>query len=317
MTTELWGGPYPLALGNKPPTQTKAWFNTVANQLQVWKWQTQTWEPVSPTVTVGNTPPSPAVLGQLYVDAQPKLWVMVDVWMELTAPVIGIAMLPANNAKLTASFHPPQHPSNGDLWFEPTRQDLSIWTGTGWKLIGTHVERNVRIAYPINTWNAGGNRTQAARAGDLLWIAGMRGIDPLTQKQVPGPGVGGSGDGGKGRIVQTYQNIKTIVESEGLTMFDCLNLFTFLTSAAYIGPTAQFQALPQFWGLGPYPLRTHCVLLQMSGSDTEVEFLGTGAPRGDIVEVTSVFFAGHAGRKHHSEESEALRSIPGVSITRT
>ena len=34
--TELWGGPYPLAVGNIPPKQIKVWFDTVADQATFW-----------------------------------------------------------------------------------------------------------------------------------------------------------------------------------------------------------------------------------------------------------------------------------------
>jgi len=295
----------------------------VSNALLVWNWQTQAWGPVSTTVFVGANPPGPSI-GQLYLDAQPKLWVSVDDWTELTMPIIGGPTVP-NGAPLTASLNPPQNPASGALWFEPTGQNLSTWNGFAWIGIGAAVQRNVRIGHPLGTWNAGGNRTNMARAGDLLYVAGMRGIDPLTQQQVPGPGPAGSHgtippnlatDGGNARMVQTYQNIKTIVEAEGLSMYDCLGITTALTSAHYIGPSITPQALPQFWGLGPYPPRTHEVWLQMSGSDTEAEFPITGWPaRGDIIEVTSLFYTGRPGKRCPTSMADDIKAIPGVSVT--
>lgn len=294
---ELWGGPYPLAVGNVPPTQIKIWFNTVADNLMVWNYKALAWQPVSKTVIVGATPPT--TLGQLYIDTNNKLWVFVDDLCELTAPVFG-AVAAVNGAQFTGSSDPPLNPPENALWFEPRSQELSLWNDFIWVRIGHSVHRTVRTGNYAGTWNAGGNRSQATIAGDILYLSGIRGIDPLTQQQLPGPGPGNTqgtkapnnAPNGNARIIQIYQNIKTIVEAEGLTLFDCTSLVTSVTSAAYISPTASLEALPQFWGNGPYPPRTHQVWLQMSGSDTEVEWPGTGAPRGDIVEVQATFWMG-------------------------
>jgi enamine deaminase RidA (YjgF/YER057c/UK114 family) len=320
-STELWGGPYPLSVGNVPPTQVKVWFNTVANQLMVWNWHTLAWQPVSSTVNVGPTPPT--AIGQLYIDPNQKLWVFVDDLCELTEPIPG-GPAAADGAKFTASPDPPLNPAKGDLWFVPQSQNLSIWNGFVWVRIGRRVRRTVRTGNYAGTWNAGGNRSQATAAGGILYLSGMRGIDPLTQRQLPGPGPGNTpgkkppntAPNADARIIQIYQNIKTIVEAEGLSLFDCTGLVTSLTSAAYIGPTATLTALPQFWGNGPYPPRTHQVWLQMSGSDTESEFPGF-PPRGDIVEVQATFWMGGAERRNPTALSEAAIAIPGVSVNRT
>lgn len=313
---ELWGGPYPLAVGASPPTQLKVWFNTFTNQLVVWNFATQAWQPVLPTVIVGVAPSSSA-LGQIWLDTNQKMWVHIDDWRELTTPVTSTSTA-ANGSKLTASFSPPHNPANKDLWFEPGRSHLFIFIGSVWSLIGTRAIQDIRYGNYANTWNAGGNRSQATAAGGILFLSGMRGIDPLTQQQLPGPGpqnTPGASPNGNARIDQIYQNIKVIAEAEGLTLYDCFGLDTYMTSAAYIGPTAARQAQPQFWGNGPYPCRTHIVMLQMSGGDIIPEFsIPDWPPRGDIVEVTALFSMAKVGRRNPTAESEATRAIPGVSV---
>jgi enamine deaminase RidA (YjgF/YER057c/UK114 family) len=324
---DLWGGPYPLAVDSVAPTVVKVWFSTTTKQLLVWNYAVPSWVPVASTAIVGgNSPPSPAPLGTLWLDAQPKLWVHVDDWKELTQPVSGGPTAP-DGAKFTAATSKPSNPAAGDLWFEPKAQNLSVWNGTNkWVKIGQRVQRNVRFgSYPVPTWNAGGNRSQAVLAGGFMYMSGIRGIDPATQQQVPGPGPGNTpgtiapnlAPNGNARIIQIYTNIKNILEAEGLSLYDVFGLFTSLTSAAYIGPTATLQALPQFWGNGPYPCRTHEVWLQMSGSDTERENPIVGWPaRGDIVEVQVMVWAGNAGKRNPAAIGKAadVRAIPSVSV---
>jgi 2-iminobutanoate/2-iminopropanoate deaminase len=67
---------------------------------------------------------------------------------------------------------------------------------------------------PTGTWNV------ATRAGDFIFIAGMRGIDPKTHRLVTGH---------KARIRQAFLNMKLIAESEGATLQDSVRLVVFLT----------------------------------------------------------------------------------------
>jgi enamine deaminase RidA (YjgF/YER057c/UK114 family) len=141
---------------------------------------------------------------------------------------------------------------------------------------------------PIFVGNAGGNRSQVVIAGDTMYVSGVRG------EPAPGPGPGntpGDSPDATARIMQIYNTLKSIAEAQGLTLNDCVKLETAMTNAAYIGPTADLQTLPEFWGTGPYPVRTHEVWLQMSGSDTISEFpdIPNWPARGDIVEVTATF----------------------------
>jgi hypothetical protein len=324
---ELWNGPYPIAVGSVSPSQVKVWFNTVTNTLLAWHYQTQSWNPVASTVTVNTTVPLPTnPFGTLWLDATQKLWCSVDDNAELTEPIAGGPTV-LNGATFTASIDPPQNPTSGNVWFEPQQQDLNVWNGFAWVHIGQKVYRDVRIGHPLGTWNAGGNRTQAVRAGDVLWVAGMRGIDPLTQQQVPGPGVNGTtgtvppntaSDGGLARFTQVYNNIMTVVQNEGLTLFDCFHLFSTSTWHGYTGPLQVAQTQPQFWGNGPYPGRTVSIIVAMGGSDPEVEYPGlAGVPsagRGDILEVQATFFTGRAGRRRPSGLANELLEMSGASM---
>jgi enamine deaminase RidA (YjgF/YER057c/UK114 family) len=313
--SDLWGGPYPLAVGSISPTTVKVWFD--GDTLQVYDTVSAAWHPVSATVSLAPNPPT--TLGQLWLDARQKLWVRVDDLKELTEPIAGWAA--SNGAPLRSSFKPPHNPPIGQLWFEPQQQNLAIWNNS-WIWIGHRLHRNVRIgSYAVPTWNAGGNRSQGAVAGNILYLSGIRGIDPSTQRQVAGPGPGNTlgtaapniAPNGNGRIIQIYENIKTIVEAEGISLFDCFGLVTSVVAPAYLGPTATCEALPQFWGNGPYPPRTHQVWTCMSGSDTEIEFPGF-PPRGDIVEVQAMFWTGNAGRRMPTTLASEILNISGVKL---
>jgi len=60
-----------------------------------------------------------------------------------------------------------------------------------------------------DSWSVG------ARAGDLIFIAGMQGVDPATNKLV---------DGDEARIRQAFLNLKVIAHSEGATLQDCVRI---------------------------------------------------------------------------------------------
>jgi hypothetical protein len=317
----LWGGPYPLSFGNVSPSQVKIWFNTVASELLVWQTNPPQWiaTPTSYRYT-GNGTPSSHPLGTIYVDPTMKLWMSIDDWRELTFPLPG-GPTPTltDNSPFAAGTAPPQNPTNGTIWFEPSQCNAFVWNGFTWVQIGMRPVRQVRTPNWLGTWNAGGNRTQGIAAGDLLYVAGMRGIDPVTQQQVAGPGAGGVGGadptGGLLRNTQIWSNIKVIVEAEGINLNDCYGITTAVTNIAYLGVTVQAEALPQFYGIGPYPPRTHEVWLQMSGSDNIAEFPITGWPvRGDITEVTSMFFLGQPGVRKPTMLASEIADIPGVQI---
>src|SRR3954447_13894981 len=67
---------------------------------------------------------------------------------------------------------------------------------------------------PTGTWNLG------TRAGDFVYIAGMRGIDPKTNQLVQGE---------EARVLQAFNNMKLIAESEGATLRDAARIVVYVT----------------------------------------------------------------------------------------
>jgi len=104
------------------------------------------------------------------------------------------------------------------------------------------------------TWDVG------TRAGDFIYIAGMRGIDPQTNALVAGE---------EARIRQGFMNMKLIAESEGATLRDCV--------VVYVTDMFRFRPLvnkvqEELWGKGPYPPRTIVEVHRLNQDDIfEVE----------------------------------------------
>jgi 2-iminobutanoate/2-iminopropanoate deaminase len=114
---------------------------------------------------------------------------------------------------------------------------------------------------PTGTWDVG------ARAGDFVFVAGMRGIDPRTDTLVAGD---------EARIRQAFLNMKLIAESEGATLRDCVRIVVYVTDMFRFRPIAN-KVQEELWGKGPYPPRTI----------VEVHRLN----QDDILEVEGTFYA--------------------------
>ena len=114
---------------------------------------------------------------------------------------------------------------------------------------------------PTGTWNLG------TRAGDFVFVAGMRGIDPATNTLVPDE---------EGRVRQAFLNMQLIAESEGASLQDAVRIVVYVTDMYRYRPIAnKIQA--ELWGDGPYPPRTII----------EVDRLN----QDDIFEVEGTFYA--------------------------
>jgi 2-iminobutanoate/2-iminopropanoate deaminase len=114
---------------------------------------------------------------------------------------------------------------------------------------------------PTGTWSLG------TRAGDFIYVAGMRGIDPSTGVLVQGDEL---------RIRQAFINMRLIAESEGATLRDAVRLVVYVTDMYRFRPIINKVQL-ELWGQGPYPPRTI----------VEVHRLN----QDDIVEVEGTFYA--------------------------
>ena len=114
---------------------------------------------------------------------------------------------------------------------------------------------------PTGTWSLG------TRAGDFVFVAGMRGIDPKTNNLVQGD---------EPRIMQAFQNMKVIAESESASLKDAVRLVVYVSDMYRFRPLVN-KVQEQLWGEGPYPPRTII----------EVDRLN----QDDIVEVEGTFYA--------------------------
>lgn len=127
---------------------------------------------------------------------------------------------------------------------------------------------------PTGTWNLG------TRAGDFIFVAGMRGIDPKTDSLVQGD---------EARVRQAFVNMKLIAESEGATLQDAVRLVVYVIDMFRFRPVVnKIQA--EFWGHGPYPPRTII----------EVDRLN----QDDIVEIEGTFYTKARGLS--ADEKDAL-----------
>ena len=93
---------------------------------------------------------------------------------------------------------------------------------------------------PTGTWSVG------ARAGDFVFVAGMRGIDPANNTLV---------EGDEARIRQAFVNMMLIAASEGASLADCVRLMVYVTDMARLRPLVN-KVQEELWAGGPYPPRT-------------------------------------------------------------
>ena len=70
---------------------------------------------------------------------------------------------------------------------------------------------------PTGPWSVG------ARAGDFVFVAGMRGIDPATNTLV---------EGDEARIRRAFLNMRLIAESERATLHDAVRIVVYVTDMA-------------------------------------------------------------------------------------
>lgn len=111
------------------------------------------------------------------------------------------------------------------------------------------------------TWSLG------TRAGDFVYVAGMRGIVPET---------GQLAEGDEARIRQGFENMKTIAASEGATLTDAVRIVVYVTDMYRFRPLVN-KVQEEMWDGADYPPRTII----------EVDRLN----QDDIFEVEGTFYA--------------------------
>lgn len=114
---------------------------------------------------------------------------------------------------------------------------------------------------PTGSWSL------ASRAGDFIFVAGMRGIDPATNELV---------DGAAARIRQAFHNMEHIAASEGASLTDAVRITVYVTDMEHHRPIVN-QVQAELWHGGPYPPRTILEVANLAA--------------GDIFEVEGTFYA--------------------------
>jgi len=131
----------------------------------------------------------------------------------------------------------------------------------------------VKTLVPAGAVKAEGTWSVGARAGDFVFVAGMQGIDPATNKLVQDP---------QERVLQAFRNLQLIAKSEGASLQDCVRLTVYVSDLHRYAPMVE-KAQAQLWEGPPYPPRT-MVEVQRLFDD-------------DIVESDSVFYAPAKGHE--------------------
>ena len=113
----------------------------------------------------------------------------------------------------------------------------------------------------VGTWGLG------VRAGDFVFLAGMQGVDPATDRLETDP---------EARIRRAFQNIKLLAASEGATLQDCVRVTVYLSDLHRYGALVD-KVQAEMWGKPPYPPRTMMEIQRLFEDD--------------IVEIDTVFYA--------------------------
>ncbi|MEM4846672.1 MAG: RidA family protein [Thermosphaera sp.] len=109
---------------------------------------------------------------------------------------------------------------------------------------------------PTATWGLG------VRAGDFVYVAGMRGIDPTDNTLV---------EGAEERVRQAFMNMRQIAEEGGAQLADAVRLVVYMTDMYRYRPIVN-QIQEELWGDGPYPPRTIVEVRRLNQDDIfEVE----------------------------------------------
>ena len=134
-------------------------------------------------------------------------------------------------------------------------------------LVGPAVAQNmtgVQTVSPAGAIKPTGTWGLATRAGDFLFISGMRGIDPASNDLMAGD---------EARVRQAFLNMKLIAESEGASLQDAVRLVVYVTDMFRFRPIVN-KVQAELWEQGPYPPRT-IVEVQRLNQDDIVEIEGT------------------------------------------
>ena len=120
----------------------------------------------------------------------------------------------------------------------------------------------VEILSPAGAITPTGPWSLASRAGDFVFVAGMRGIDPASGALVPGD---------EARIRQGFANMLHIAASAGAGAADCVRIVVYVTDMARLRPIVN-AVQGDIWGSTPCPPRTIVEVSRLNQDDIfEVE----------------------------------------------
>ncbi len=128
----------------------------------------------------------------------------------------------------------------------------------------------VEILAPAGAITPTGPWTLAARAGDFVFVAGMRGIDPATNALV---------EGDEPRVRQAFANMRFIAASAGAALTDCVRIVVYVTDMGRYRPIVN-GVQEELWDGAPCPPRT---IVEVSRLNQD-----------DVVEVEGTFFVPEA-----------------------
>jgi 2-iminobutanoate/2-iminopropanoate deaminase len=115
---------------------------------------------------------------------------------------------------------------------------------------------------PAGAIKATGTWSVASRAGDFVFVAGMRGVDAATNTLVQGD---------EARIKQAFLNMKLIAESEGAGLSDCVRIVVYVTDMFRFRPLVN-RVQEELWRGAAYPPRTIIEVHRLNQDDImEVE----------------------------------------------
>jgi len=120
----------------------------------------------------------------------------------------------------------------------------------------------VKTLAPAGAIKSTGTWALGTRAGDFVYVAGMRGIDPRTSTLV---------EGDEARIRQGFLNMQLVAESEGACLHDCVRIVVYVTDMSRLRPFVN-KIQEELWGKAPYPPRTIVEVRRLNQDDIfEVE----------------------------------------------
>lgn len=125
-------------------------------------------------------------------------------------------------------------------------------------------EEKIEFLRPPGAIDPTGPWSLAVRAGDFVFVAGMRGIDPATNTLR---------DGAEPRVRQAFANMQGVVEAAGGSLRDAVRLVVYVTDMVRQRPLVN-KIQEELWRGGPYPPRTIVEVSRLNQDDI-VEVEGT------------------------------------------